>query len=82
MFIIFEDYFISTGSFIDIQLFHKSQSSSFTWLPNKYHNKTNVLLNITSLMSFSNPNPLEIFTPNHTIEVLKLWLLAFIEEKN
>jgi len=57
-----KDYYISIGPFIDTpQLLHEFQTSSLTWLPTKYHNKTHVLFNITNLASIFNPNLLEIF---------------------
>jgi len=64
MLTVFKDYFISIGPFIDNpKLFHKFQPFSFTQLPTKYQNKTNVLPNITVLVFSSNPNLLEIFHP-------------------
>jgi len=81
----FENYFISIESFINtLQLFREFQISSLTWLPTKYHNKTNVLLNITNFSICFQPQPSRDFspTPNHTTKVLKLWLLTFAIKKN
>jgi hypothetical protein len=64
------------------QLLHKFLTSSLTWLPFKYYNKTHVFSNITNLASVFNANLLEFLTFNHVTEVLKLWLPTFVDEKN